>query len=177
MCLEYVLRGLGFGLDFTPETLSVLDHYLADARRALDDNPALAGLVAPAAGAYFGQVLVVHANAFWNVPAANQHDWSVCFRTAFLSINPIGVGYDALYGGEAHDGPRSDLRVAASDRVYVDRRLASAPPLPENEYFLLTTRFEALEVVLDALHAKMHDEGYEGTEYTEEDYGIEPLES
>jgi hypothetical protein len=171
-CVDYVGRALGFGLDFAPETLSVVDHYLADVRRGLADNPALGTLVAPAVGAYFGQVVVSHANAFWHVPSDNLHDWLVCCRSAYLCLNPAGVGYDALHGGEAHDGPRSDLRVAPGDRVFVDGRLSALPPLPEGEYFLLTTRFEVIEVVLDSLHARMNEEGYGGTEYGPEDYGF-----
>ncbi|HWA76632.1 MAG TPA: hypothetical protein VG937_30065 [Polyangiaceae bacterium] len=171
--LEYVQRALDFGLDFQPETLSVLDHYASSVRSELEKNPALAALVAPALGAYFGEVVRAYVRGFWRVPSANQQDWSVCSRVVFLAINPIGVAYDALYGGTEHDGPRSTLRVAPEDSAYLDRRLATMPEVPEDEYFLFTTRFEVLEVALEALSAKMQEEGYGGTEYSEEDYGLD----
>ncbi|HLV67688.1 MAG TPA: hypothetical protein VKY73_17835 [Polyangiaceae bacterium] len=171
-CLDYVRRASGVELDFTPETLSVLDHYAATARAASSKNPALGPLVAPALGAYFGEVIRTHFGAFWVVPGRNVHDWAVCWRVAYLALNPIGVGFDALYGGAEHDGPSSALRVAAEDREYLDRRLAALPEVPEDEFHLFTTRFEVLEVATEALLAKMEEEGYGGTEFTEADYGV-----
>lgn len=172
-CVEYVARSVGMVLDFTPETLSVLDHYARTARAELERNPALGPLVAPAMGAYFGEVVRARFEGFWRLPSPNQHDWSVCSTLVFLAINPIGVGYDALYGGEDHAGPRSNLRVAPEDREYLDRRLQTLPPAPEGDYFLFTTRFEVIEIATEALSAKMEQEGYGGTRYTVEDYGLD----
>ena len=172
-CIEYVDHALGFTLDFSPDTLSAVDHYTTSVRASLAVNPALGSLIAPAVGAYFGEVIRVHFDAFWRLPTPNQLDWSVCFKLVFLAINPIGVGYDAVYGGTDHDGPRSALRVSPDEREFLDRRLATVPPVPEEQYHLLTTRFEVLEIAVEALRAKMEEEGYGGTEYTDEDYGLD----
>jgi hypothetical protein len=172
-CLEYVRRAVGMDLDFSVETLSVLDHYASLARKEIENNRTLELLIAPALGAYFGEVVRGRLEGFWRIPSANPHDFSVCLRVAFLAVNPIGVGYDALHGGSDHSGPRSTLRVAPEDSEYLNRRLASLPPVPESDYFLFTTRFEVLEVATEALTAKMQEEGYGGTEYSPEDYGLE----
>jgi hypothetical protein len=172
-CLDYVRRATGVELDFRPETLGVLDHYATTTRDELAKNPTLAAIVAPALGAYFGEVVRAHFGAFWRVPSANQRDWTVCGRHAFLAVNPIGVAYDAIHGGTDHDGPRSTLRVAPEDREYLDRRLATVPEVPEDEFYLFTTRFEVLEVAIEALAAKMDEEGYGGTEYAAADYGLD----
>jgi hypothetical protein len=169
----YVELALGVEIDFQPETLAMLDHYAASVRPEIEKNPALAALIAPALGAYFGEVLRVRLRGFWRVPSANQQDWSVCSRVVFLAINPIGVGYDAIYGGNEHAGPRSTLRVAPEDTRTLDERLSAMPEVPEDEYFSFTTRYEVLEVALEALGNKMQDEGYGGTEFTEEDYGLD----
>lgn len=171
--LEYVARSVGMVLDFTPESLAVLDHYASTVRQESEKNPSLAAIVAPALGAYFGEVLRVRFDGFWRIPSANHHDWSLCSRVVFLAINPIGVGYDAAHGGEQHGGPRSALRVAPEDREYLDRRLATLPPVPEEDFFSFTTRFEVLEVASEALSAKMEEEGYGGTQYTEADYFLD----
>jgi hypothetical protein len=171
--LEYVDQALGFTLDFTPDTLGAVDHYATSVRPELAKNPALGPLVAPALGAYFGEVIRVHFDAFWRVPTPNQHDWSVCFKLVFLGINPIGAGFDALYGGSDHDGPRSALRIAPEDREFLDHRLATLPPVPQEQFHLLTTRFEVLEVAVEALRARMEEEGYGGTEYSEPDYSLD----
>ena len=54
-CVGYVLGAVGVPLDYTPDTLPLLDHYL----RTVPENAAgeVLALIAPAAGAYFGEVV------------------------------------------------------------------------------------------------------------------------
>ncbi|HBQ16415.1 MAG TPA: hypothetical protein DEF51_36550, partial [Myxococcales bacterium] len=54
-----VKEKLGFELDFTAETLPVLDQYLIDLRDEDGGTPdeKVVALVAPCCGAYFGEVL------------------------------------------------------------------------------------------------------------------------
>jgi hypothetical protein len=178
-CLEYVRRALKFDLDFTPETLPLLDHYATLSRETVREKPELAPLITRAAGAYFGEVVRARLAGFWRVPTINVHDWAICSSIVFMWFNPIGIAYDALYSGTEHDGPRSMLRVAPEDHDFLAQRLAALPPLPEDEYFSFSTRFEVIEVAVEALHAKMLDGGYEGTEFSVEDYeqGSRPLDS
>jgi hypothetical protein len=169
-CLEYVRRALDFSLDFTPETLAVLDHYVATVRPTLAERPELAALVGRATGAYFGEVVRGVIPGFWRVPSASVHDFQLCSRVAFLWVNPIGVAYDALFAGTEHDGPRSMLRCAPEDREFLERRLATLPPVPEDQYYLFTTRFEVLEVANEALRARLEEQGYGESELGEDDY-------
>lgn len=172
-CLDYVRRALGTELDFTPETLPLLDHYLSDVRDELEAKPELAELTAHAAGAYFGEVVRRQVRGFWRTPSASLHDYQVCSSVAFVAVNPFGVAYDALYGNAEHGGPRSNLRVSAEDQGYVAARLATVPEVPEDEFYLLTTRLEAIEIATEALRARLDEEGYEELEYTPEDYEAE----
>jgi len=175
-CLEYVRRALGFELDFTAETLPVLDHYVSTVRESLAERPEIPALVARAVGAYFGEVVRTVVPGFWRIPSPNVHDWQLCSRVAFLWVNPVGIAYDAIHGSSEHDGPRSMLRCAPEDRPFLERRLETLPPVPEDQYFLFTTRLEVLEVANEALHARLEEQGYGETELTEEDYasGLEP---
>jgi len=173
-CLEYVRRALKMELDFTPETLPLLDHYAALSRETIRERPELAPLIAQAAGAYFGEMVRARLGGFWRVPTINVHDWAICSSVVFLWFNPIGMAYDALYSGTEHDGPRSLLRVSPEDHDFLAQRLASLPPLPEDEFFLFSSRFEALEVAVEALHARLLEGGYEGTVFTLEDYESGP---
>lgn len=172
-CLEYVRRSTQFELDFSPDTLPVLDHYLSTVRETLTDRPELGPLAAHAAGAYFGEVVRGRIPGFWRLPSANIHDWQLCSQVAFLWFNPIGVGFDALHGSNEHDGPRSHLRCHPSDREFLERRLATLPPLPEDQYNLLTTRFEVIEVATEALRARLDEQGYGGSEMSEDDYAVD----
>jgi hypothetical protein len=176
-CVEYVRRALGFELDFTAETLPVLDHYVSTVRETLGERPELAALLARSAGAYFGEVMRTVVPGFWRIPSANVHDWQLCCRHAYLWVNPVGIAYDALYRGQEHDGPRSLLRSNPEDRPFLERRLETLPPVPEDQYFLFTTRLEVLEVAHEALHARLEEQGYGETDLSEEDYApqVEPF--
>src|ERR1044071_2601851 len=90
-CLDYVRRALKFELDFTSDTLPVLDHYAATVRASRRERPELTPLVARARGAYCGEVVRAWIPGFWRVPSANVHDWQLCSRVCFLWWNPIGV--------------------------------------------------------------------------------------
>ena len=173
-CLEYVRRALKVDLDFTPETLPLLDHYATLSRVTIAEKPELAPLIARAAGCYFGEMVRGRLGGFWRVPTINVHDWSICSDSVFLWFNPIGAAYDALYAGNEHDGPRSMLRVSPEDNEILAQRLAALPPVPEDEFYSFSTRFEALEVAVETLHAKLLDSGYEGAEFGPEDYETGP---
>lgn len=172
-CLQYVQRSLGTALDFTPETLPLLDHYLSEVREELSAKPELAQLTAHAAGAYFGEVLRRQMQGFWRMPSASLHDFQICSSVAFVSINPFGVAYDALHASTEHDGPRSNLRLAPEDHGYISARLATVPEVPEEQFYLLTTRIEVIEITVEALRARLEEEGYSEIEYTPEDYEAE----
>lgn len=176
-CVQYVQRSLQFELDFEPETLPLVDHYVRQVRTELARRPELLGLIAPAVGAYFGEVVRRHLRGFWRVPSSNVHDWQVCGKAAFLAINPIGVGYDALAGSEEHDGPRSMLRLAPEDRDRVRERFDALPPVEEDEFYALTTRLEALEIAMEAVRSELIRRGYDEVEFDEEDYSsdLRPL--
>jgi hypothetical protein len=178
-CLEYVRRALKVDLDFTPETLPLLDHYMELSRATIQEQPDLAPLITRAAGAYFGELVRGRFGGFWRVPTINVHDWSICLSGVFLWFNPIGTAYDALYSSEEHGGPRSLLRVAPEDHELLAQRLAQLPPVPEDEYFSFSTRFEVLEAAAELLQEKLVQSGYEGAEFGPEDYeiGANPLNS
>lgn len=172
-CVQYVWRSLRVPLDFTPETLSLVDHYLVGVRAEVVNKPELGPLVARVVGAYFGEVVRKAYFGTWRAHAVNVHDWQVCLRTVFLSFNPIGVAYDALFATTEHDGPRSHFRVAPEDREALDFRLAQAPAVPERDFFLLTTRLEAFEIAVEALRLRMSARGYADVEFEEADYVAE----
>ena len=50
-CVRFVATKYKVPLDFEPETLSLLDHYLEEGRKAAREKPETAALVAHAAGA------------------------------------------------------------------------------------------------------------------------------
>lgn len=172
---DFVERTVGIRPDYSAETLSIVDHYAFLAREQLKERPEVSDLTAQGLGAYFGEVVRRSEGALWRLPTANYHDWSLCGSNAFVSINAIGVGYDALYGSVDHQGPASQLKLAPEDRELVQGRLERLPPVPESEFFTLCTRLEALQIVMEAVRTASESRGYSDMNYSAEDYGGELL--
>lgn len=173
MCVEAVARAAGVGLDFTADTLPILDHYVSLATASARERPELLPLLSHSVGAYFGELLRRELSGFWRIPSANVHDWALCARHVFLWINPFGVAFDALAGDSEHEGPRSQLHVAPEYRAAVDARLALLPEVPPEEFFLLATRFEVIQLAAETLAVEMSNAGYSDTEFELEDYDAE----
>lgn len=173
-CIDYVRQATGVELDLTPETLPVLDHYVTAARSDTAERPELLTLVARAVGAYFGEVVRGSFPSFWRMPSGDAHEWQLCFREAYLAFRPVAVAYDALTGTTSHEGPSSELSLAPDEREAVAMRLAQLPPVPEDEWVLLSTRAEVIEIALDALRRVMQERGVEETQYAVEDYDDAP---
>ena len=148
---QYVARAVGVELDYTPETLPILDHYVTLARQEIAERPSVVPLVARALGAYFGQVAVRVLDGFWRVPSDDDHLWLVCLRPVLLAFGPVGIAYDVLLEGGA-GGSGADIHLAKEEREVVFARLESLPQVAEAEYFTFATRLEALEIASAALH-------------------------
>ncbi len=172
-CEDYVERALGFHLDFSVETLPVLDQYAREVRDSVLERPELVALVAHALGAYFGEVACRALDGFWRIPSQNVVDWQICSRRAFVWFNPIGVAYDALVGNTEHDGPGSQIRVAPHERELVRARLGLLADVDEEEYYLFSTRMEVLELVVEELQRHMQEQGYGDSSFDEADYEAE----
>ncbi len=169
--VDFVERALGIRPDFSMETLSLVDHYALQARAEVAHRPEALDLTAQALGAYFGEVVRRNLGAFWVLPSPNYHDWALCGETAYISINPIGVGYDALLGSTDHSGPSSQLKLSGQDRDQLVSRLESLPALGDDEYFTLCTRLEVLEIAMDCIRGQASARGYDEITYSADDYG------
>ncbi|MBN2192784.1 MAG: hypothetical protein JW751_08190 [Polyangiaceae bacterium] len=150
---EYVWRVVGIAVDGTPETLPLVDHYVELVRAEREKRPEILDLVVVALGAYFGEVLRRQIGGFWHLPSADVFRWRVCSRRVLVAVNPVGVAYDVLYQGAEHDGPSAEVELSTADRNRVAPRLAALPGVTEREYYLLSTRVEVIEIIIDALSA------------------------
>jgi hypothetical protein len=175
-CVNFVRDALGVELDFTPETLPILDHYLLMAREGLADRVELRELVWRCSGAYFGELVRRRFNGYWHLPSADVHTWRINQRRVLLSFNPVGVVAEAMAGSDDADGPTGALRLARPDQEEIGRRLAEIPPLPEDQYFLLSTRLEVLDTVVEHLRLRMDQNDQADIEFDPDDYArdLEP---
>lgn len=149
-CVGFVQEEVGMTLDYTAETLPVLDHYL---RGRMREAGAAADLVTSAAGAYFGEVVRRRLlGARWHSPPGEYRSWRLEFEPFFLWFNPLGSAVEAA-SSEASDGWNAHFQVLDEARGELERALASAPDVSEDDYYTLSLRLEALEQIADVLGA------------------------
>jgi hypothetical protein len=162
-CVAHVRNRLAFELDYSIETLSVLDHFvtsvLTDEGEGEPPPPAhprrssVMHLLAPTVGAYFGETLRRAFPCRWRFASGPPQRWALEFEEVFLRVNPAGVAAEAFLGAALEEW--SGAIVTAPELAAVIReRLAAAPPIPEDEFYTFTARHEALQIVEDYLRER-----------------------
>lgn len=169
-CVRFVQAKFGIELDFTHETLPLLDHYAREAREEVKNRPEATTLLVDAMGAYLGQVLALEFGGMWKVEGTDPHAWRVCLQSAFISVNPVGVAYDVLHGGQNHAGPSSELGLAPEDKALVEGRLAALPPVSEDEFFTFSARYDVFHIAFEALRNQMQNDGLDDVWFELGDY-------
>jgi len=169
-CEQYVSRAVGMSLDFTPETLPILDHYLSLVRTSCEERPALLALTANAAGAYFGELVRQRFDGFWLMPTPDVHDWYVCTRAVYFKFNPIGVVHEVIAQASSHPGPGGEFKLARDEQALIEERLAAVPAVATEHYYLLSTRLEAIDIVMETLRFVVNQGGGQEQELEPEDY-------
>jgi len=167
-CVRFVASKYGVALDFSPDTLSLLDQYVRDARPEVREKPESLDLLQATLGAYLGEVIRRAHFGQWD--AAREHDgWRVLMTRVFLSFNPIGMVREALLGEQA-PGWNAHLEADPGERETLDERLAMLPEVDEEEFFAPTTRFDVVEIAVDALAAHMRHTGLGDVRFSKDDY-------
>jgi hypothetical protein len=153
-----VKEKLAFELDFTPETLPVLDHYLRELRaEGIDEK--VASVIGPCAGAYFGEVVRRSLPGLrWAATGDDYAKWRIEASHVFMCFHPIGMALEALYG-EPLDGFASHVAVLPGDRDAVDRSLDAAGPVRDDDFVRLAVRHEVIEQTLSVLTAQEQQRG------------------
>jgi hypothetical protein len=149
--INYVKRALdGAILDGSVESLAFVDHYIVQSGRQAALKPEVLALVAPALGAYLGEVAIRRFGGRWILDDGEPAGWRVEFEPAPLWFHPVGMAAEALRGDEV-DG--YDAAFATRDELMgpLSEALESSSPVDEAYYYSLTGRFETLEHALDIL--------------------------
>lgn len=152
-CVDYVKRAMGVELDFTSDTLPLLDHYLQDAGRTAQGHRDALELIAQTAGAYFGGVLQRRFDCWW-VKEGEPSSWVLRFREVYLEICPHALIVAALGLPIPQDAPEVGFLIDPDDVEFISAYLAASPPVSEEEFIRMTTRYDVLETVVDQLKAR-----------------------
>lgn len=148
-----VKEKLSFELDFTPETLPVLDHYLELLRTEGDGPPdeKVVSVAAPCAGAYFGEVVRRSLPGLrWHLAGDDYTRWRLEARDVFLCFNPIGAALEAIYREPLADWSAHFTLMPAEQKI-VNESLELSGPVREDDYYRLAVRHEVLDQALSVL--------------------------
>lgn len=155
LCTGLTAKATGMALDFTPDTLPILDHYLTQLRGEKDD---VRSLVAAAAGAYFGEVVRANFPCRWHAPQDDYGAWRIEFAHVFLHFNPVAFAHEAIEGSDVVEGG-TGFGVLDEDLDTVRAGLEALGTISEEDYFKLSTRFEVLATVVDRLTGQVAAHG------------------
>jgi hypothetical protein len=151
-CVRFVFAKYKVPLDFTPDTLGVVDHYVKEARAELEARPEGRALIEASIGAYFGEVVRGAFESTWQAEG-EYPEWRLSMSEVFLTFNPLGMAREALLGDDAA-GWHAHIEMHEAERGEVERRLAALPEVADDEYYVLTTRFDVIELAVEALRAR-----------------------
>lgn len=152
--VRFVLTMLKIEPDFTPETLPLLDHYLKEAAKAVKERPETLALTAHSVGAYLGEVVRKRHPCWWRLDEADPGAWRLEFARVRVCFYPVGVVYAALTRNSAEES-FAGFEVEDEHHDAVMQRLAEIPPVSEDDYYALGTRVEVLDIVIDAVAARV----------------------
>lgn len=151
-CVRYVTTAMGISLDFTLETLPLLDHYLQDSKKAASRRPETIHLLAFVAGSYIGEVIRRRHACRWNTQDPDASVWTLIFRDVALTIRPILFVQEALMGEElAAEVPA--IEMDSLDRDLIIQKLEDLPFVSEEDFFAPSTRVEVVDIIVDALRS------------------------
>jgi hypothetical protein len=167
-CARFVLAKYSVLPDGMPDTLSIVDQYVRDARAELAVRPEGLPLLVATVGAYFGEVVRGAFESNWRIEEG-QDAWRLEMEDVYLTFNPLGMAREALTLAEA-EGWHAHLKMDEAEREDVERRLAALPEVSDDEYYSLATRFDVVEIAVDALRAKMLAAGLGSVFFTRNDY-------
>lgn len=152
-CVQYVEHALDIELDYTAETLPILDHYIDTMPDATEGGieEEIKLLLVPCVGAYFGEVVRrVMGGVRWHEGAEDYEKYRLEFEFCYLHFNPMGVALEAFERGDQADWA-SHFQMLDEDRALAEAALETAGSIAEHEYYRLATRWEALQIVVSRL--------------------------
>lgn len=175
---KQVQRALGVDLDGSVVSLAFVDHYLGLARE--ETRAPILALLSAGAGAYFGELVRREFGGTWVGRADEPRGLQLLLGAEFLFFSPIAVAQAAVLGREPDD---EDLDCAlhldvrpnpgtdpTDDAAWISQRLESAAPVPVDQFFTLTTRFETIAFIVELLAERRAAAGNEPRTYTVDDY-------
>jgi hypothetical protein len=147
---DYVHRTTGLELDGSETSLAYVDHYIEKTLAGGPLKDELLALLAPALGAYLGEVAIAKLGGTWVLDGPDPAGWRVELEPVELRFHPVGMAAEALRQTEV---PGYDASFSTSKALTpgLEDALSRIPPVESSYYYSLTGRLETLEHAVDIL--------------------------
>ena len=169
-CRAHVHKRFAIELDFSSETLSVLDFFVEemvkDENQGNSPKPGdarrmnMVQLFAPTLGAYFGACLLQQFGGRFRHTEKDFTNWRFEFDSFFLRFNPAAVAASVIARKEI-DGLSPALIASAKQMPLLQERFDAAPDIPEDDYFSFCTWFESIQIANEFLAEVYQKDGRE----------------
>ena len=150
-CVDFVQSAIGLALDYTQDTLPILDHYLREARKEAG-TPVLLAPIAVAAGAYFGKLVTRQFSGAHLHESPDMQACRVQFSTIFLHFNPIGIAQEVITQADA-PGWSAHFSTFDDQRAVIEQSVDDNLQLRIEDYYSFSVRYEMLDQVVAVLTA------------------------
>ena len=157
--VKAVEKATGHPLDTEPETLPILDYYCRLYRESRKGKPegevaaegdGVGKLLAPMAGAYFGEVARKKFECDWHAPLQQYGLWRIQFKHCFLFFNPVAIALEVLSQQETVAWSSSYV-THREDEEDICSALDAWGPISRNDYYTFSIRWEILDLVSSRL--------------------------
>ncbi len=135
--IVYVRNATSVDLDYTHETLPLLDHVLTNAS---NERESVQELMAETAAAYFGKVLVKAFDGTWDTDGEVAN---VSIPPG-ITVTPLAMAWAAITKSDSGPNHAYSLEIASGYKAAAKELLAAMAPQTEEVYYSLGGRFDAL---------------------------------
>ena len=152
-CVRFVQDALQLELDYTPDTLPILDHYVRTRAAIGQAGEEVRDLLTPALGAYFGEVVRRELSGVrWHIPVERDDftSYRLEFESIFLHFNPLGIAREVLEQEDV-DGFGATFQVLDEARAALEHALEESGSVSVDDYYSFTVRHETLDQVISIL--------------------------
>ncbi|MFO0659035.1 MAG: hypothetical protein U0165_04295 [Polyangiaceae bacterium] len=136
-------------------------------------KPSAQALVAHSAAAYFGEVARRRFQAWWYAPNDDPSTWELRFHDVYLAFSPLAIVYAAMITPSKNDKSFSAFQIDEADQEEVSSYLAALPEVPEDEFYLPSTRYDTLETIVELLRGLTQQRGHTDVFFDDDDYDDE----
>ena len=155
-CIEFVKQKYKIEMDYTSETLSILDHYSLEIHNELkkipsSKQPYFLSLIVPMIGAYWGEVVRRNFDCRWIATSEYKpEDWRIEFEYCFIYFNPAGMALETVMQ-EDIPGWNAHFEISPKYRPILEKRLSKLPQVTVEDYYRFTVRYDVLQTIVEHL--------------------------